>query len=130
MADGLVTLKKNKEFSAVYARGRSVSTKNLAMVCQKWRFGGIRTGFSVSKKVGGAVQRNKLRRQMKEAMRLLLNEAQPGSYGIVFIARIGLREADFSSIVSDMRFLLRRVGVIAKKEKVDEKTPAAADPLL
>ena len=68
----LVTLKKNKEFTFVYHRGKSCATRRMVLVYFKNKYGGLRSGFSVSKKVGGAVVRNKVRRRMKECMREIL----------------------------------------------------------
>ena len=52
----LVTLKKNKEFTFVYHRGKSCATRRMVLIYFKNRYGGIRSGFSVSKKVGKAVK--------------------------------------------------------------------------
>ena len=107
----LNTLKKNREFSLVYARGKSVSTKNLVLFYIPRRFGPVRTGISVSKKVGCAVKRNKVRRRLKECMLTLTSEVK-GSWHIIFVARKPIAEASFSQISGDMRYLLKKVGLI------------------
>ena len=82
----LVTLKKNKEFTFLYHRGKSCSTKLIVLIYFKNRYGGMRSGFSVSKKVGKAVVRNKVRRRLREIYRLHEGEMQRG-VDLVFVAR-------------------------------------------
>lgn len=104
---GLNTLKKNKEFNFVYRKGRRFNTKNFSLVYAKSRFGGVRVGFSVSKKVGNSVVRNRARRRLKEAFKLLLPDIN-GQCCLVFVARPNLADADFGGIVADMRKALKR----------------------
>jgi len=110
------TLKKNKEFGRVYSRGRSRSTRLLVLVYLEGRYGGVRVGFSVSKKVGGSVVRNKARRRMKEAFRALLPQIGGKNAHLVFIARAAISEAQYAQIAADMRYLLKKCGLIGGKE--------------
>ncbi len=107
----LVTLKKNREFSHVYSRGKACSTKYLVMLLLPRKFGGVRAGFTVSKKVGCSVRRNKLRRRLKECIREYLPRTQ-GSAWIVIIGRVGAAEREYSSINKDIRYLLKRHGLL------------------
>jgi ribonuclease P protein component len=84
------TLKKNKEFNFVYRRGNPRSARHLVAVVAKSNYGGIRAGFSVSKKIGKSVVRNKVRRRLKEAFRELTPRIN-GNYCIIFIARSSSR---------------------------------------
>ena len=97
-AGRVVTLKKNKEFSFVYRRGKPSGTKNILCLCAKSRFGGLRVGFVVSKKVGNAVVRNKVRRRLKEIARLRPELFSPGRDYIIIArpsaARISYREME------------------------------------
>ncbi len=111
------TLKKNKEFNFVYRRGKAVGAKNMTLVFVKSRYGGVRVGFSVSKKVGNSVVRNRTRRQLKEAYRTRI-EALSGNYSLVFVARNTIAQADFSEICRDMRYLLKKAGVFSSTEGV------------
>ncbi len=67
-----VSLKKNSDFKSVYSKG--VSVANRYLVLYKLPSKGLerRFGFSISKKVGKAVCRNRLRRILKEICRLNL----------------------------------------------------------
>ena len=62
------TLTKNKEFSRIYARGKSYVHPNLVLYVAKNRLGYTRIGLTATKKVGHAVQRNRARRIMRAAL--------------------------------------------------------------
>lgn len=104
------TLKKNKEFNFVYRRGKPAGSRDMTLVCAKSRYGGVRVGFSVSKKVGNSVVRNRARRRMKEAYRTILPELS-GNYSLVFVARESIARAEFKEICAQMRKLMQRAGI-------------------
>ena len=62
---------KNKEFSRIYARGKSYVHPNLVLYVAKNRLGYTRIGLTATKKVGHAVQRNRARRIMRAALSLV-----------------------------------------------------------
>lgn len=111
----LLTLKKNKEFSFVYRKGNSRASRILVATVAKSKYGGIRAGFSVSKKIGNAVTRNKIRRRLKEALRSYLPKLE-GNYCVIFVARKGIEDALFSVVLKDMGFLLKKHGLFAEKK--------------
>jgi ribonuclease P protein component len=101
-------LQKNRQFRYVYARGRSQATKLLSLV--EVRSGPpaqLRVGFSVSKKVGNAVTRNKVKRRMREALRGQLPLLR-GGHMLIFVARPAAAQADYGALEKDTRALLRR----------------------
>ena len=71
-----------------------------------------RFGFSVSKAVGGAVVRNRVKRRLREAARG--QEVQQG-WDLVLAARRGAGTADFHSLRRSMTGLLRRARVLDRK---------------
>ena len=80
------TLKENKDFRRLYHRGKSYVSPVLVTYVMKNRKAGLRIGFTTSKKIGIAVQRNRSRRIMREAFRLIAPELKTGS-DFVFVAR-------------------------------------------
>ena len=83
------TLKKQRDFNRVYNKGRSRATKYLVLYwyqnCDE-NIESNRFGFSISKKVGKAVTRNKIRRQLKEIIRLNKTNIKKG-FDCIFIVR-------------------------------------------
>jgi len=108
----ITTLKKNKEFNFVYRKGNPRSAGHLVCVVAKSRYGGVRAGFSVSKKIGKSVVRNKIRRRLKEAFREMLPR-MGGNYCVVFIARTSIENAAYTQIRDEMKTLLEKQGLLA-----------------
>ena len=79
-------LTKNKEFSRIYARGKSCVPPNLVLYVAKNRLGYTRIGLTATKKVGHAVQRNRARRVMRAALSEHLTQ-NIGGYDIILVAR-------------------------------------------
>ena len=71
-----------------------------------------RLGFTVTKKVGNAVVRNRSRRRLKEAVRLLLRQHPVKGVDLVLIGRDSTRKRDFTVLQSDIRRALERTGVL------------------
>lgn len=112
--DRLVTLKRNKEFNYVYKRGKAVARPDFTLVYAKSRYGGLRTGFSVSRKVGNSVMRNKARRRMKEALRILLPEVK-GNFSVIFVAKPQITDVVFADLVKQMRSALKKAGIVPQE---------------
>lgn len=69
----------------------------------------VRAGFTATKRIGGAVQRNRAKRRMREAARLLLPEhARPG-HDYVFIARGGVTTRAWARLLDDVKSALIRL---------------------
>ncbi len=70
-----------------------------------------RVGFTVTKKVGNAVVRNRIRRRLKEAARLLLAERSLTGADLVLIGRSGTRGRPFRALQDDLRRAIGRAGL-------------------
>ncbi|MEG1932370.1 MAG: ribonuclease P protein component [Pygmaiobacter sp.] len=80
------TLKRNGEFSRAYAKGKAYVHPFVVTYVFKKRGGGMRIGITTSKKIGGAVQRNRARRVIRAALSALpLDTAR--NVDLVFVAR-------------------------------------------
>lgn len=84
-----LTLRNQKNFVAVYNRGKSKSCKYVVVLYKKNNLSYSRLAYVASKKVGNSVQRNRARRLMKEAYRTMDKKITPG-YDVIFVARNGI----------------------------------------
>ena len=97
-------LKKNRAFQYVYRKGHSAACRDLVMLTAPGRE--LKVGFSVSKKVGKAVIRNKIKRRLRECFRPWMGDVKTGLY--VIVARPSAAEAAFDTLQKDVRYLLKK----------------------
>lgn len=100
-------LRKNNDFSVVYKKGKYIVTKQIVLYYKKNDLDVTRVGFSVSKKVGKSVTRNRAKRLIKESFRL--NYKNPVCYDLIFVARSGIDEFSFAEIEKALKYLLRKL---------------------
>jgi ribonuclease P protein component len=68
-----------------------------------------RVGFTVSRKVGNAVERNRVRRRLREIVRLAAADRIPDGHDYVLVGRRAALEMSFERLVADFTGALRRV---------------------
>lgn len=111
MASAEVRLKRRAEFLRVASRGRKAPMPGLVLQClARGDEAPVRTGFTVTKKVGNAVVRNRTKRRLREAARLLLRERDLRGVDLVLIGRDGTRSRRFAALIDDLSRALRKVG--------------------
>lgn len=100
----------DKRYSQIHRQGRSAANRLLVIRCLANGLEHSRFGFMVSKRIGNAVVRNKVRRRLREAVR-----ASPviAGWDAVFIARRGIEQAGFSQVQRAAGNLLRRARLLA-----------------
>lgn len=79
-------LKRNRDFIRLYRRGKTTVGSVLVTYCSRNRLGKNRVGITASKKVGGAVERNRAKRLIRAAYTALEPEL-PQGFDIIFVAR-------------------------------------------
>ena len=118
--DGLNT---DADFRRVYQRGKSLADRNLVIYTMKNKSDKSRIGISISKKVGKAHVRNRIRRCIKEAYRLNIDERVQAGYDMVFIARISAADKDYREIERSLKYICKKANIIKKdgKKQVSKK---------
>ena len=91
------SLKKNSDFRRLYDKGKSAATPYLVLYCRKNRLGHNRAGYTVSVKLGHAVVRNRVRRRLREIVRLNREAVRPG-YELVRVARSRAVDAEYRKL--------------------------------
>ena len=81
-----ISFKLNKEFRRLYGRGKCLVLPQVVIYYKRNNLPYCRVGVSVSKKLGGAVVRNRVRRRLREIYRLNAHKLKTG-YDIVVVAR-------------------------------------------
>jgi ribonuclease P protein component len=104
-------LKRRAAFLLLAAKGRKAPMPGLVLqAMQRGDAGPARLGFTVTKRVGNAVVRNRVRRRLKEAARLNLAEQPLAGVDLVLIGREGTRRRAFGALREDFRRALAKVG--------------------
>lgn len=108
------SLKKNRDFQAVYRKGKSYANKYLVMYIYPNSNCNNRLGISVSKKVGNSVVRHRLTRLIRESYRLQEEKFRCG-LDIVVIARIGAKDRTYKEIENALVHLGKLHNIIDDK---------------
>ncbi|WP_137180108.1 ribonuclease P protein component [Roseomonas sp. AR75] len=104
-------LKQRREFRRVAEKGRRAARPGLVLQALPAPDRPLRVGFTTTKKIGNAVVRNRARRRLREAARLLLAGSGIEGFELVLIGRDATATRDFAALVGDLRGALRQAGV-------------------
>jgi ribonuclease P protein component len=117
-------LRRPADFQAVYDRRRSAADGTLVVYARENGLAYSRVGLSVSRKLGAAVRRNRIRRLLREAYRLSKEEV-PVGYDLVLIPR-PLDEYELEDIRQSLAKLIRQA--VKKIERDADATNPAGEP--
>lgn len=104
------SLKLNHIFRRLYSTAGQANS-HLVLYAKPNRTGGNRVGITVSKKLGKAVVRNRVRRRLREVYRLNEDRFAPG-WDIVVVARSRCISADFSRLTDAYLSLAEKAGIL------------------
>lgn len=103
-------LRRNSDFQRVRHVGQSYASPLLVLAFLRNNLTQSRFGFVVSKKLGKAVRRNKIKRRIREATRLRLENISSG-YDLVFIARQRAAQASYWELAAAVEQLVKRANL-------------------
>jgi ribonuclease P protein component len=112
-------LGQSRQFQRVRREGQSWAHPLLVLITLRNELPYSRFGFLVSKRIGRAVARNRVKRLMREAARARLSDIPPG-WDIILIARAAIAEADLERIKLALDSLLQRAGLLTKPPEMPD----------
>jgi ribonuclease P protein component len=110
-APRLVMLSRPQEFAAFQGAGSTRSHPLLTVRFLRADHGNTRFGLATGRRLGNAVIRNRVRRRLREALRVMAPSFQPG-WDVLIIARPAIVDADHDALVGALRRTLVRGGVL------------------
>ena len=107
------SIKLNSDFRRIFNRGKSAVSPCVVVYCRKNRLGRNRLGLTVSKKIGKAVVRNRIRRRLREIIRLNGASLRQG-YDLILVARSRAVSADYRRLETDVLNCCERLQLMKK----------------
>ncbi|MCM3473165.1 ribonuclease P protein component [Brevibacillus borstelensis] len=105
-------LRKNEQFQEVFQKGNSAANKQFVLYSAKQEGqAAFRAGISVSKKIGNAVIRNRVKRLIREALSRLESKI-PSGLDLIIIARPGVEAMSLDAIEQSLVHVMKRAKVI------------------
>lgn len=113
-----IRMKKRKMFVHVADAGTKVVCSGMVVQACPNELGVVRTGFTTTKKLGKAVVRNRIRRRLREVVRLCPKMADMVGFDLVFIGRQATFDRPFEKLKADLFYILGEI-LRQNKEKAD-----------
>ena len=110
-------LKKRAAFAYVYRKGERTSAGDLLLLSAKSREG-LKIGLSVTKKVGNAVTRNRVKRLLREAILKIRPRIDTG-FMYVIVAYPGIVDESFEAVCNSVESAFERAGKLGAGEQND-----------
>ena len=108
-------VKDNKEFQGIFKKGKSFANRQLVIYyMKKENQDHFRVGLSVSKKIGNAVVRNRIKRYIRQAFHELENDIKP-TYDFIIIARQPTKDLEFFEVKKSLTHLLSKERLLNKR---------------
>ncbi len=104
-------LTRSTDFKRVRNDGKSYAHPLVVLIALPQAGESVQVGVTASRALGGAVERNRAKRRLRECVRPLLPHLQPGSE-LILVARRPALTANFETLRAAVQTLLRRANVL------------------
>jgi ribonuclease P protein component len=106
----IITIKKRAVFEAARAKGTAVSTAGfIVQALEIHEQSGFTVGYTVSKRVGNAVVRNRVKRRLRALVQKLLPERAKGGVAYVFIGKKAAFDRPFERLEADFKYAFHQL---------------------
>jgi ribonuclease P protein component len=103
-------IKKSQEFQEITKKGRRTVTRGFVLLaCATARVDSAAFGITASRKLGGAVQRNRIKRRIRSAAYVTLPLSATPGWGYVFIGRQACANLPFPLLIEEMKTAIGEV---------------------
>lgn len=134
MSPAVLRLKRRPEFLRVAAAGRRWVTPGLILQARRRTAGEseadgtpyVRVGFTVSRKVGNSVARNRARRRLRAVVDRIVGTHAREGLDYVLIGRAGTLRRPFDALLADLEIALKRLDAYCPEERADGTADTAA----
>lgn len=109
-------LRKNEDFQKVFNRGRAYRNRQFTVLALKNSENQSRFGITVTRKYGSAVERNRIKRRLREIIRLNRHRILQG-YDVVIIPKYVTKDMDFESLTKSTLHVMN----LAKRKQQGKK---------
>ncbi|MEW6281260.1 MAG: ribonuclease P protein component [Candidatus Eremiobacterota bacterium] len=106
-------LKRSRDFERILRHGRSIAGAELVLYTRRRGRGCGRVGFCISRKLGSAVRRNRLRRLLREVYRLHCEKIEP-RWDLVLLARKEAMGLTLAQLATSFLTLAQRAGILVQ----------------
>lgn len=107
-------LTKRKAFGFMYKNGESKSSNNLILIYTPTKLKDLKVGFSVSKKIGKAHIRNRIKRLLRESFKSLIPNIN-NKYNYIIVTKPTITDKSFKEIKEELFYILNKCGMIVNE---------------
>ncbi|RKX33129.1 MAG: ribonuclease P protein component [Verrucomicrobia bacterium] len=104
-------LRRPREFQEAYAQGRRWTGRYMVLWLRSGEGAALRLGVVASRRIGGAVKRNRARRLLRELFRRERKRMR-GDFDVVLVARKEILDAEWEELVAELRRLAKAAGLL------------------
>ena len=102
-------IKESKDFERIIKNNKSFKSKNFFIYLQKHEENNYHFGLSVGKKIGNAVRRNKVKRQLRE---IISENDYQKNFDCIIIVRREINNADFQEMKNEIKEIFKKLNII------------------